>query len=25
LYCDDGPPFKVKVFAMSENCAVLFI
>jgi hypothetical protein len=24
LYCDDGPPFKVKVFARSENCAVLF-
>ena len=23
LYCDDGPPFKVKVFARSENCAVL--
>ena len=23
LYGDDGPPFKVKVFAGSENCAVL--
>ena len=23
LYCDDGPPFKVKVFVRSENCAVL--
>ena len=23
LYGDDGPPFKVKVFARSENCAVL--
>jgi hypothetical protein len=23
LYSDDGPPFKVKVFARSENCSVL--